>query len=114
MPPAPPSTAAAAAQQLESLLRRLATLSHYKQFNILLSIIIAELYQMDSVERFMRSMVIKWLLYLTFVRRRRLMVTKMKRTKCKMLNQQFTGLTLRISSTTMILRRKIGIFQLKH
>ncbi|CAN6202019.1 unnamed protein product [Urochloa humidicola] len=33
MPPAPPSTAAAAAQQLESLLRRLATLSHYKQFH---------------------------------------------------------------------------------
>ncbi|CAL5046935.1 unnamed protein product [Urochloa decumbens] len=34
MPPAPPSTAAAAAaQQLESLLRRLATLSHYKEFH---------------------------------------------------------------------------------
>ncbi|CAN6173112.1 unnamed protein product [Urochloa humidicola] len=33
MPPAPSSTAAAAAQQLESLLPRLTTLSHYKQFH---------------------------------------------------------------------------------
>ncbi|KAJ1277798.1 hypothetical protein BS78_04G030500 [Paspalum vaginatum] len=33
MPPLPPSTAAAAVQQLESLLPRLATLSHYKQFH---------------------------------------------------------------------------------